>query len=340
MFPTTPEQWGVLSPQLARKLHDFAYHAFTSARALKPAPGPEQTRLAISAFCVQLPQLQLESWQAPLKAFTDRLNLYIETMRTPYISSLIAKKFFFLDPKPDDFTVRSLAHTSAQLCRWGGQIEPYFSVAQHQYLVALWAFREGCDDPRALLAAAQHDAHEPFCGGDIGSPIKRVLDTWCDGRYSKMCANVQETIHEFLEIPNEPWIRAIVKRADLALLYLEAEHLVADPSAVFENTPTDQHWDAHDLPFTPWAGPVARELQIHLTHRLLQRAAAGEPAQEEDFCALSLQVPVCSVCYQASCLDDRHAYQCRAGQEGTSQSIAKPLSEVAEHLTWLFPLAD
>lgn len=77
------------------------------------------------------------------------------------------------DPRPEQFTFGDIAGALSKICRFGGQIERLYSVAEHCVHCCDLARREGQNlDTQA--AALMHDAAEAFCG-DVVKPLKIML---------------------------------------------------------------------------------------------------------------------------------------------------------------------
>lgn len=78
-----------------------------------------------------------------------------------------------LDPRPKHFTFADIAGALSKLCRFGGQINSFYSVAEHSFHCAHLAMLDGhsVDVQRAVL---MHDAAEAFIG-DIVKPLKLQL---------------------------------------------------------------------------------------------------------------------------------------------------------------------
>ena len=74
-------------------------------------------------------------------------------------------RFDLLDPRPEAIDPRDVAHALARLCRFGGHVRRFYSVAQHSLLVADLA-------PLGLeLPALLHDASEAYLG-DVVAPLE------------------------------------------------------------------------------------------------------------------------------------------------------------------------
>lgn len=72
------------------------------------------------------------------------------------------------DPDPKMIDIEDIASSLSKLCRWGGNLPRFYSVAQHSCLVAWIAPGE------LQFAALMHDAAEAYAG-DVIRPIKGLL---------------------------------------------------------------------------------------------------------------------------------------------------------------------
>lgn len=85
-----------------------------------------------------------------------------------YFGTATGGRAYVLDPALSDIRVLDIAIGLSNICRFGGQLEHSYSVAQHSVLVSHLApapFR---------LAALLHDATEAYLG-DVISPLKKLL---------------------------------------------------------------------------------------------------------------------------------------------------------------------
>lgn len=78
------------------------------------------------------------------------------------------------NPSPDDVHIEDIAHGLSNMCRFGGQIPRYYSVAEH----SIHCYRKACIERQSQpvrLAALLHDAAEAYIG-DVVKPLKVLLD--------------------------------------------------------------------------------------------------------------------------------------------------------------------
>lgn len=80
--------------------------------------------------------------------------------------------FDLLDPQPDQFAIEDIAGALSKICRFGGQIERFYSVAEHCLHCSALA-------EAVPLACLLHDAAEAFTG-DIVKPLKILLPEFAE----------------------------------------------------------------------------------------------------------------------------------------------------------------
>lgn len=85
-----------------------------------------------------------------------------------YIRTFTGRKFWPLNPNPDDVAIEDIAHALAYKCRYNGHTDRFYSVAEHSYRVSLF-----CTKPNRLVGLL-HDAAEAYLP-DVPRPIKPHL---------------------------------------------------------------------------------------------------------------------------------------------------------------------
>lgn len=81
-----------------------------------------------------------------------------------------------IDPQPSQFQFSDIAGGLAKLCRFSGQTERFYTVAEHCCNCAIVSRRRG-DNPNVTLAVLMHDAAEAFIG-DVTRPLKEMLSDY------------------------------------------------------------------------------------------------------------------------------------------------------------------
>lgn len=115
-----------------------------------------------------------------------------------------------LDPNPDDIDIEDIAGALTKICRFGGNINRFWSVAQHSILVAWLAPLSHRRE--ALL----HDASEAYLG-DVIKPLKVILGD----AYARLENAFMGVIATKMEL--DPVKLHEVKQFDLRALEIEHE---------------------------------------------------------------------------------------------------------------------
>lgn len=75
--------------------------------------------------------------------------------------------------------LQDLANALSNLCRFGGHVREFYSVAEHSVRVSRYLSDKG-SPLHVVRQGLMHDAHEAICG-DMPSPTKKVLgQVWKD----------------------------------------------------------------------------------------------------------------------------------------------------------------
>lgn len=125
--------------------------------------------------------------------------------------------FNILDPDPALIEPEMLAHALGFLCRWTGQCNVFFSVAQHCVIVSEVV------PPELALQGLLHDASEAFIG-DINRPLKDLMHNMAPG----VLQGIEERLHEAIAerfgtgYPHDP----LVKWADNTSLATEKRDIL------------------------------------------------------------------------------------------------------------------
>ena len=128
---------------------------------------------------------------------------------------------FFNPEKPESsqISIVDISHGLSMQARWCGQLEEFYSVAEHCVMVA--EILEHAGHQELAFAGLLHDAHEAYTS-DIPSPVKQIL--------KPLITEVEEKIDTAifakfgLSYPTEEQ-KAIIKGADNLSLLIEDRDL-------------------------------------------------------------------------------------------------------------------
>lgn len=151
------------------------------------------------------------------------MSTVIAPRHTDWIQTFSGLQFFPLEPRIDDISIYDIAHALSNLCRYGGHVETFYSVAQHCILVSQVVPRE------FALYGLLHDASEAYLI-DVPRPIKHGagMET-----YRAAENNLQRLIYSAFGLdPNEP---GCIKTADNQLLRTEQRDLMKPAPAAWKD---------------------------------------------------------------------------------------------------------
>lgn len=130
------------------------------------------------------------------------------------------RKFWPLDPRPNDICIEDIAHGLTHICRYSGQCCFFFSVAQHSLNCMYYTYRQNLSRRYQLLALL-HDGAEAYIS-DLPKPLKSFLPT-----YKKIEDNIQNAIYNaFCITPPNDIEKEVIQHADEVMLVTEAQRLM------------------------------------------------------------------------------------------------------------------
>lgn len=136
-----------------------------------------------------------------------------EWTRGDWMQTFGGGRFYPLDPRPDEIDPGDISHALSLLCRYGGHVDRFYSVAEHCVLMSQAV------PPEHALVALLHDATEAFVV-DVPRPLKRQLPD-----YQAIEASVWLAICLRFNLANE--LPAEVKDADNRILLTERAALMS-----------------------------------------------------------------------------------------------------------------
>ncbi len=139
-----------------------------------------------------------------------------------WMTTFTGRKFWPLDPRPEEIYIEDIAHALSLMCRFNGHCAFHYSVAQHScYVAELVAKRE----PKYALTALLHDAAEAYLA-DIIRPVKRFLLGW-----QEIDSKVMHAIVARYNLARYP-MPEVVAWADNVMLAVEHRDII----------PSDHEW--------------------------------------------------------------------------------------------------
>lgn len=141
-------------------------------------------------------------------------------MNFPAISTRSGRRLYIHNPSVAQIDIEDIAHGLANQCRFNGQTNDFYSVAQHSVLVASILPSE------LKLAGLLHDASEAYLG-DVVQPLKELLP-----EYSTIESNFNKIIGQRFNVDLSHHEQ--IKKADLIVLATERRDLMPMESVEWE----------------------------------------------------------------------------------------------------------
>lgn len=91
--------------------------------------------------------------------------------RGDWMQTFTGRRFYPLDPQADEIDPVDIAHALSLICRYGGHVKRFYSVAEHCVLLSLAVA------PEHALWALLHDAAEAYVG-DMIRPLKQQMPSY------------------------------------------------------------------------------------------------------------------------------------------------------------------
>ena len=168
------------------------------------------------------------------------------------------KMFYPFDPDPEDIDITDIAGGLAKCCRWSGQCNGFFSVAQHSIIVS-----GTCSPPNALWGL-MHDAPEAYVN-DLVTPIKKDINVYNELEDIILTA-IAKKFELTLPIPDE------VHQVDALVTATESHYLMRDTPEMKKAFPQV----IADLDIYPWEWQRAQaEFLMRFTRLITKREMRG-----------------------------------------------------------------
>lgn len=162
-----------------------------------------------------------------------------------YMVTHSGKKVSILAPSPDSILLSDIAHSLSLQCRYNGQVDRMYSVAEHTLKGAVIAMQEG--DEELLKAWLLHDASEAYVG-DIIRPVKVYLPL-----FKQIEEGFIKVLYEKFDTPRR---EEEVYRIDNIMCALEKENLLPNNTEVWQGLPDVSYYRNH---FKSWGASDWKE---------------------------------------------------------------------------------
>ncbi len=166
------------------------------------------------------------------------------------------KQFWPLDPRPEDINLADIAHSLSNLCRFNGQCNSFYSVAQHSVLVSRIV------DSSQAFPGLFHDASEAYTG-DIITPLKKYLPP----EYREIESEIEKVIFERFGIKPEDVNYREIKNADKIALVTEMRDVMGKPPVKWNE---DGLFEPHPERIIPLSPIDAKQLFLDRYEELTQ----------------------------------------------------------------------
>jgi hypothetical protein len=171
------------------------------------------------------------------------MSAVIAPKHTDWIQTFTGRQFWPLEPRLEDIDILDIAHALSNLCRYGGHVLHFYSVAQHCVYVSRVV------PPEHALRGLLHDASEAYLI-DVPRPIKHAIGMEA---YREAEKRLEAIIYERFGLSgDEP---ECIKTADNQMLRTEQRDLMAPAPAEWK----DYRVGALDMEIDPWLPHIARK---------------------------------------------------------------------------------
>lgn len=177
--------------------------------------------------------------------------------RGDWMQTFTGRAFYPLDPRTDEIDPDDIAHALSLLCRYGGHVRAFFSVAEHCVLMS------HAVTPENALWALLHDATEAYLG-DMIRPLKGSMPEYRRAEKMLMAVICNRFGLGDYDCPAE------VKEADARILHDERFALMAAPPRAWASI---AHLPPLGVDVYGWAPAEAEERFLARLHELLPVAS-------------------------------------------------------------------
>jgi uncharacterized protein len=198
-----------------------------------------------------------------MKSNIDKSNNNFFESKSGFMTTHNGSRFDIFDPIPEAIDIKDIAHALSLLCRFGGHVKKFYSVAQHSVLVSWITPNE------YALEALLHDATEAYCG-DMIRPIKVFMPEFCN-----LEDKLEKAINKRFRLKSNKKCKKIIKTNDNIICATEARDLTSEEKQKFFDR--SQYgtvgWDLTK----PWTPAKSRKLFLELFYKLKEERDNVKP---------------------------------------------------------------
>lgn len=164
-------------------------------------------------------------------------------------------QIFLANPLLEQINLEDIAHALSHLCRYSGQCNKFYCVAEHSVLVAQEVLRRTGD---ILLAAAalMHDAPEAYLC-DVTGPLKDMLLV-----YKILEDRFEMVISEKFNL-QYPFDHPEIKKSDFEVFFTEKDHLFDFPYRAW-----NREGKHADVKIECWGPELAKKRFLEMAQQL------------------------------------------------------------------------
>lgn len=131
-----------------------------------------------------------------------------------WMQTFTGHQFWPLDPHPEDIFIEDIAHALSNICRYGGHVDRFYSVAEHSWLLSKYISKENA------AWALMHDAAEAYIG-DMVRPLKKSMLS-----FGNIETQILKAIAIRFDLPGYTYPQEVTE-ADNRILLTERDALMA-----------------------------------------------------------------------------------------------------------------
>jgi hypothetical protein len=140
--------------------------------------------------------------------------------RGAWIQTFSGRKFWPLDPRPNEIAIEDVAHALSNVCRYGAHTRRFYSVAEHAVIVSLHV------PPHCAREGLLHDTAEAYVG-DMVRPLKHQPEM---AEYRRAEEHIELAVRERFGLSTDRAVWAAVKEIDDRIVLDEVAALMHTPS--------------------------------------------------------------------------------------------------------------